>query len=78
MSIIRQELNINDRLTDAQILEIKKASSLSIKYDADCPELTDEQLQKFRPYRECSYNSRYSIAEHELSVAYSAPAYQSN
>lgn len=48
MAIKNYTLKETDKLTNEQINEIKEAAKTPIVFDKDCPELTDEELSKFR------------------------------
>jgi hypothetical protein len=48
MAIKTFTLNKNDKLTDDQIKEIGEAAKEPVKFDEDSPELTDEELSRFR------------------------------
>lgn len=48
MAIKTYTLKETDKLTEEQIKEIKEAAKTPIVFDEDCPELTDEELLKFR------------------------------
>ena len=48
MAIKTYTVNETDKLTNEQIEEIKEAEKKPIVFDEDCPELTDEDLSKFR------------------------------
>lgn len=45
--MVYEDLNFNDKLTENQIAMLKKAETMTIQFDDNCPELTDEQLAKF-------------------------------
>ena len=48
MAMKKYNLDKNSRLTDEQFLELKEASTRPFSFDEDCPELTDEELARFK------------------------------
>ena len=48
MAMKKYNLDQNSKLTDEQILELKEASMRPFSFDEDCPELTDEELARFK------------------------------
>ena len=47
--IIRYSYNPNTPLTPEQIQRLEALKNRPVVLDEDCPEMTDEQLQQFRP-----------------------------
>lgn len=45
--IIKKDIDIKAPLTDEQKAMLAKAKDMTIVYDEDCPELTDEELAQF-------------------------------
>ena len=48
MAMKKYNLDKNSRLMDEQFLELKEASTRPFSFDEDCPELTDEELARFK------------------------------
>lgn len=46
--LVRKEIDITQTPTKKQIEMLQNAASIPIKYDEDCPELSDEELQDFK------------------------------
>lgn len=46
--LVRKEIDITQNPTEEQIAMLRHADSIPLKYDADCPELTDKELQDFK------------------------------
>lgn len=46
--MVTVEIDLSKPLTPEQIEELEKAKQMPITFDEDCPELTAEQLKKFR------------------------------
>ena len=46
--LVRVNINITQPLTAEQVKMLQMAEKMPIVCDEDCPELTDEQLAKFR------------------------------
>ncbi len=44
--------DISTKLTDEELEELKAAESKPIVYDEDCPQMTEEMLKQFRPFKE--------------------------
>ena len=49
MEIITKEIRIGQQPTDEMLKEVEAASKRHIRYDADCPKLTAEQLSELSP-----------------------------
>ena len=47
--IVKYTLDLNAPLTPEQIARIEAAAKLPIVFDEDCPEMTEEQLARFKP-----------------------------
>ena len=58
MAIKKYNLDQNSNLTDEQILELKEASMRPFSFDEDCPELTDEELARFKRITEIKKGER--------------------
>lgn len=48
MAMKKYNLDKNSKLTDEQFLELKEAALLPLSFDEDCPELTGEELARFK------------------------------
>ena len=59
--ITRKEINLNTPLTEAQIEMLNTLAATPAVPDEDCPELTLEQLAKFKRISEANRESRCSI-----------------
>lgn len=46
--LVRKEIDITQNPTKEQIEMLHYAASIPLKYDEDCPELSDEELQDFK------------------------------
>ncbi len=46
--LVRKEIDITQNPTKEQIEMLHYADSIPLKYDEDCPELSDEELQDFK------------------------------
>lgn len=46
--LVRKEIDITQNPTKEQIEMLQNAASAPIKYDEDCPALSDEELQNFK------------------------------
>lgn len=46
--LVRKEIDITQNPTEEQIEMLHHAASIPLKYDEDCPELSDEELQDFK------------------------------
>lgn len=46
--LVRKEIDITQDPTKEQIEMLHHAASIPLKYDEDCPELSDEELQDFK------------------------------
>lgn len=46
--MVYETLHKGDKLTEEQILMLKEMDKMSITFDEDCPELTEEQLKQFK------------------------------
>ena len=56
---VNYTISKDQKPTPEQILRIREAAKRPIVFDEDCPELTDEQLRRFRrvkPRREAEAN----------------------
>ncbi|MBR1373959.1 BrnA antitoxin family protein [bacterium] len=51
-------IDLSKPLTPEQIEELEKAQQMPITFDDDCPELTPEQLKKFRRVSEIRQEER--------------------
>ena len=52
-------LNSGDKISEEGLAQIKKAAAFSVSFDADSPELTDEQLSAIRQaYLQAKENDR--------------------
>ena len=56
--ITRKEINLNTPLTEAQIEMLNTLAATPAVPDEDCPELTLEQLAKFKRISEANRESR--------------------
>lgn len=52
MGIVRYELKPGVKLSEEQVRRIREAAKRPIVFDEDSPEMTDEELSRFRPVRE--------------------------
>ena len=43
-------------ISDAEMVLLERAEKMPIVYDEDCPELSDEELLRFRPV--CAHDGR--------------------
>ena len=50
--IIKKDIDINAPLTEAQKAMIENSIASEIVFDEDCPELTDEEINRLEIYRE--------------------------
>ena len=48
MAMKKYNLDKNSKLTDEQFLELKEAALRPLSFDEDCPELTGEELARFK------------------------------
>ena len=46
--IVKKDIDVNKPLTPEQKKRIAEAAKHEIVYDEDCPELTEEQLSRFK------------------------------
>lgn len=58
MAMKKYNLDQNSNLTDEQILELKEASMRPFSFDEGCPELTDEELARFKRIAEIKKGER--------------------
>lgn len=56
--IIRETLNPNEPITQEELDMLKRAETMPITFDEDCPELTAEQLAQFRRVSEINRQER--------------------
>ena len=58
MAMKKYNLDKNSKLTDEQFLELKEAALRPLSFDEDCPELTDEELARFKRIAEINKEER--------------------
>lgn len=56
--MVYETLHKGDKLTEEQILMLKEMDKMTITFDEDCPELTEEQLKQFKRASEVNHRER--------------------
>ena len=68
MAMKKYNLDKNSKLTDEQFLELKEAALRPLSFDEDCPELTDEELARFKRIAEINKEERNSAGKTTAAI----------
>ncbi|MBP3721653.1 MAG: hypothetical protein J6I62_00170 [Selenomonadaceae bacterium] len=68
--IIKTYIPENQPLTAEEIKEIETAAKYPITFDDDCPELTDEQIEKFFSSKGINISQKNQINQVKQEVAF--------